>query len=249
MTEFHTTQTGTKLAYNRLEGEGPGVVFMGGFRSDMQGTKAMVLEDTCRQLNVPYLRFDYQGHGESSGEFEDGTIGEWASNAIEAIDHLTQGPQIVIGSSMGGWMMLLTALARPERVAAMIGIAAAPDFLVNLMQAQFTPEQKATYETEGKIALPSDYGEPYIISKQLVEESLGHMLLNKAMIEYEGPVHLLHGMRDDAVPWQVSVEIADKLASEDVKLHFVKEAGHSFSEPDSLALLGYCLHDFLLRLR
>src|SRR6266496_1562546 len=150
-------QDGATIAYHRLAGAAPGVVFLGGFRSDMTGTKALFLEEHCRRRGQAYLRFDYFGHGASSGDFALGTIGRWREDAVAVVDSLAEGPQILVGSSMGGWIMLLAALARPERIAALIGIAAAPDFTEELLPKRLSAEQRREIEERGAVTLPSDY--------------------------------------------------------------------------------------------
>src|SRR5205823_420119 len=161
---------GAAIAYHRLAGATPGVVFLGGFRSDMTGTKALFLEDYCRQRGRAYLRFDYFGHGESSGNFAEGTIGRWREDAIAVIDSLTEGPQILVGSSMGGWVMLLAALARPQRVAALVGIAAAPEFTEELLPMRLTPEQRREIEETGRVVLSSGYDPAgYLYTRALIE--------------------------------------------------------------------------------
>src|SRR6266404_9674900 len=148
---------GATIAYHRLAGSAPCVVFLGGFRSDMTGTKALFLEDYCRRRGRAYVRFDYFGHGASSGDFALGTIGRWRDDAVAVIDSLTEGPQVLVGSSMGGWIMLLAALARPERIAALIGIAGAPDFTEELLWPRLTPAQREAIMGEGSVLLPSDF--------------------------------------------------------------------------------------------
>src|SRR5947207_12344476 len=169
---------GAAIAYHRLEGATPGIVFLGGFRSDMTGTKALFLEDYCRRHGRAYLRFDYFGHGASSGDFAEGTIGRWREDAIAVIDSLTEGPQILVGSSMGGWIMLLAALARPQRVAALIGIAAAPDFTAELLPKRLTPEQRRELDEKGAVTVPSDYDAAgYLYTSALIEDGRQHLLL------------------------------------------------------------------------
>ncbi len=239
------TDYGAKLAYYKTEGQGPGVVFFGGLMSDMTGSKALALEALCKEQGRAFLRFDYTGHGASSGEFADGSIGDWSRDAIYALDHLTQGPQLVIGSSMGGWQMLLAALARPERVAGLIGIAAAPDFSVRLMWEKMTDAQRAELVEQGVLHIPNDYGdEPYTIRHHFIEESRQHMLLDKE-IPIDCPVHLLHGMDDADVPWELSVKTAEQLRRADVQISLVKGVGHRFSEPEQLALLRKTVNDML----
>jgi pimeloyl-ACP methyl ester carboxylesterase len=227
---------GATIAYHRLAGELPGVVFLSGYRSDMTGTKALFLEDYCRGRGRAYLRFDYFGHGQSSGEFERGTIGRWKDDAIAVIDELTAGPQILVGSSMGGWVMLLAALARRERVAALLGIAPAPDFTQALWE-RLSAEQRAACERDGVITLPSEYdpaGYPY--SRALFEDGRHHLLL-RGEIGLSCPVRLLHGMRDAAVPWQRSLALAERLQSRNVVVTLVKDGEHRLSTESDLVRL------------
>lgn len=239
---------GATIAYRRTAGKGPGLVFLGGFMSDMTGTKASFLEEHAQRRGRAFLRFDYFGHGESSGDFEDGTIGRWAEDAVAALDELTEGPQVLVGSSMGGWLMLLTALARPERVAGLVGLAAAPDFTEDLMWATFAPAIRATIEREGVYREPSQYSDqPYTITRRLIEEGREHLLLRRS-IPLDCPVRLLHGMADPDVPWQLSPRLAETLASEDVELHLVKTGDHRLSTPGDLALLESVLDRLFERL-
>ena len=213
--------------------------------SDMSGTKATTLEAFARRRGQAFLRFDYQGHGESSGRFEDGSIGRWSEDAIAALDELTEGPQILVGSSMGGWIMLLAALARPERIAGLLGIAAAPDFTEDLMWAAYSAEIRATIETEGVYHEPSDYSEtPYPITKHLIEDGRRHLLL-RAPIPLTCPVRLLQGMRDEDVPWQTALRLAEALESEDVEMTLVKAGDHRLSEPADLQRLEATLQRLL----
>src|ERR1700733_4001235 len=166
------------IAYHRLEGAAPGIVFLGGFRSDMAGTKALFLEDYCRRRGRAYVRFDYFAHGQSSGNFADGTISRWRDDAIAVIDSLTEGPQILVGSSMGGWIMVLAALARPERIAALVGIAAAPDFTSDLLPQRLHDAQRRTLRDEGSIVLPSSYDPAgYLYTRALVEDGDRNLVL------------------------------------------------------------------------
>lgn len=228
---------GFTIAYHHTAGKAPGLMFLGGFMSDMTGTKASALEEYARSRGRACLRFDYFGHGQSTGDFEAGTIGRWTADSVAALDELTEGPQVLVGSSMGGWLMLLAALARPERVAGLVGIAAAPDFTEDLMWATFSPEVRRTIETEGVYRQPNDYGEqPYAITRQLIEEGRHHLVLRDG-IPLTCPVRLLHGMADPDVPWQHSPRLAERLESDDVELHFVKAGDHRLSSPDDLELL------------
>jgi pimeloyl-ACP methyl ester carboxylesterase len=225
-----------RLAYARLPGAGPGVVFLPGFRSDMGGTKALALRDACAARGRAFLRFDYSGHGESEGRFEDGTIGQWTEDALALFDALTEGPQILVGSSMGGWIATLLAVRRPERVAALIGLAPAPDFTEALMWPAFTPAQREVVLRDGVLHLPSQYGEPTPITRALIEDGRTHLLLDKP-IPLPCPVRILQGMADPDVPWRHALRLVEALESDDVRLHLVKGGDHRLSRPEDLRLL------------
>ncbi len=235
---FLKKDDGARIAYHKTTGQSPGIVFLGGFMSDMTGTKATVLEAYAQERGQAFLRFDYQGHGQSSGAFVDGTIGLWASDAIAAIDALTEGPQILIGSSMGGWIMLLAALARLDRVAGLIGIAAAPDFTEDLMWAEFDEETRELLRTDGMIKQFSEYGDdPYQITWNLILEGRKHLLLRHAPVAIDRPVRLLHGMKDEDVPWELSPRLAEALVSSDVQVRLIKEGDHRLSTDEDLEIL------------
>ena len=232
-----TRPDGATIAYNRLEGISPGVVFLGGFMSDMTGSKALALEDQCQRQGRAFLRFDYSGHGQSSGAFRDGTIGQWADDALFAIEQLTHGPQILVGSSMGGWIMLLVALRLKERVTGLVGIAAAPDFTEDLINREMTPEQRETIRKDGFVAVPSDYGdEPYTITQALIDDGHQNLLLN-GDIPLDQPVRLIQGLQDTDVPWRTALRLQEKLTSNDVEVTLVKNGDHRLSEPDDLVRL------------
>jgi pimeloyl-ACP methyl ester carboxylesterase len=232
---------GATIAYHRRAGKVPGIVFLGGFRSDMTGTKALYLEDYCRARGRAYVRFDYFGHGASSGDFAQGTIGRWRDDAVAVLDSLTEGKQILVGSSMSGWIMLLAALARPERIAALVGIAGAPDFTEELLWGRLTPAQRRAIEEQGRVVLPSDYDPAgYLYTRALIEDGREHLLLGRP-IPIGAPVRLLHGMRDESVPWRLSLDLAERLASRDVAVTLVKEGDHRLSTPADLALLAHTL--------
>ena len=225
---------GGTIAYHRTAGRSPGVVFLTGLRSDMTGGKALALEALCRARGQGFLRFDYRGHGQSTGAFEEGTIGACREDALEAIDRLTQGPLVLVGSSLGGWLMLLAALARPARIAGLVGIAPAADFTEELMWRRLSPEQRTVLLSEGILRLPSPYGpEPTPITRTLIEEGRRHLLLG-GPIAFAGPVRLIHGLDDPDVPWQTSLRIAERLAASDVEVTLVKGGGHRLSEPRDL---------------
>ena len=234
---------GTEIAYHKTDGGPVTVVFMGGLMSDMTGTKATFLEDFCQEKGWGYLRFDYGGHGQSSGKFEEGTIGSWLTDALAAVDHLTEGPVILAGSSLGGWMVLLTALARPDRVAGLVGMASAPDFTKRLLWPDFTPAHKKEMEETGMVKIKSEYGdEPYIFTQALMDEADDHLVL-EAPIRLDMPVRLIHGMADTDVPYDTSVAIMERLECPDAALSLVKGAGHSLSEDADLDRLGKLLKE------
>ena len=234
-----------RLAYHLTDGTGPAVAFLGGFKSDMQGTKAVHLEDWARKSGRAFLRFDYSGHGESDGVFTDGTIGDWAADAQAAIG-LLAGKVILVGSSMGGWISLLLARAMPERIAGMVTIAAAPDFTEDSMWAGFTDQQKAELE-KGQVALPSDYGEPYIITKQLIEEGRNQLVLRDPL-PLPFPVRFLQGTADADVDMSVALRLLDHAEGPDMRLTLVDGADHRFSDPDCLALIETAVEDVLARI-
>jgi pimeloyl-ACP methyl ester carboxylesterase len=239
-----TTAQGREIAYHFSPGQGPGVVFLGGFKSDMQGTKALHLQDWAQANNRAFLRFDYSGHGQSSGDFLEGAIGDWYEDALAAITTLTTGPQILIGSSMGGWISLLVARAIPDRVAGLIGIAAAPDFTEDSMWASFTDAQKAELAA-GQVALPSDYADsPYIITKRLIEEGRNRLVL-RSPLNLPFPVRLLQGTDDVDVPPAVALRLLDHAQSPDLRLTLVKGADHRFSTDACLDLITATLSEIL----
>lgn len=246
-----TRQDGATIAYHKTAADKtpenaatlPGIIFLGGFMSDMTGSKAIALESFAKTRGQAFLRFDYLGHGQSSGQFEDGTIGRWAEDAIAVIDQLTEGPQVLVGSSMGGWIMLLAALARPERTAGLVGIAAAPDFTEDLMWNAFSPAIKNTLVCDGVYYEPSQYDEgPYPITLGLIEDGRNHLLLRKP-IPITCPVRLIQGMADPDVPWQTAIRLAKQLQSTDVEINFVKAGGHRLSEPEDLARMTTTVAD------
>ncbi len=215
----------------------PTLVFFPGYRSDMLGSKAVCLEQDALARGQGMLRFDYRGHGQSEGRFEDATISDWLQDSLDLIDQLTQGPLILVGSSMGGWLALLAALARRERTAGMLLIAPAPDFTRDLFFDRFDDAIKQQLQEQGFVELPNDYSdEPYHVSMALIEDGDRHLLL-KDTIAFDGPVRILHGQDDTAVPWQRSLTLAEKLSSSDVRTHFLKGRDHRLSEDAELALL------------
>ena len=236
MTEFLDTPRGRRLAYHKTQGQGATVIFLGGLKSDMEGTKAIHLEDWCRARGQAFLRFDYSGHGESSGTFEEGCIGDWHEDTLDAIDALTDGPIVPVGSSMGGWQALLLARERPQRIAGMVTIAAAPDFTEDGYWASFTDEQKEALDTVGHVELPSDYMEPYIISKRMIEDGRKRLVL-RDQLNLPFPVRSLQGTADTAVTTETAVRLLEHAQSPDMRLLLVKDADHRFSDGPCLGLI------------
>lgn len=240
------TKSGITLAYHKTsqaaKGKGlPGVIFLGGFLSDMEGAKAVFLEDLAKRKGFGFIRFDYSGHGQSSQTFEEGTIGQWLEDALAILDEVSEGPQILMGSSMGGWIMLEAALKRKDRIASLIGVAAAPDFTEYLIWQTLTAEQKKTLKKKGLIELSPDAcgdpdAKPYPITLKLIEEARHHLLLDRT-IPLTCPITLLHGMGDKDVPYAISLKLAEKLASRNVEILLQKEGDHRMSTPESLFLL------------
>lgn len=247
MSQTFTTNNVRQLAYNQTEGEGPGIVFLGGFKSDKEGTKALYLEDWAQRRGRAFLRFDYSGHGQSSGDFLDGSIGDWAEDAAAIIAGLTEGPQILVGSSMGGWISLLLARIIPERFAGLVTIAAAPDFTEDSMWAGFDEAQRDTLQSHGQLELPSDYSdEPYIITKRLIEDGRKRLVLREPL-PLPFPVRFLQGSADVDVPVGVAYRLLDHAEGPDMRLTVVKGADHRFSEPDCLALIVNAIEDVIAR--
>ena len=243
---------GAAIAYDavpRADGvAGPGIVFLHGLMSDRGGDKALRVEAFCRDRGLAGLRFDFFGHGESSGTFTDGTIGRWADDTVAVIDELTDGPQILVGSSLGGWIMLLAARRRPERIAGLLGLASAADFTEDVMPAVFSTDQMAALERDGRVDIPSDYGdEPYTFTKRLLDDGRDHLLL-RGPIPIHAPVRLIHGMRDPDVPWETSMRIREHLESDDVEVILVKNGDHRLSEPRDLERLDRTLDALVARI-
>lgn len=236
---------GATIAYHRLSGEAPGIMFMGGLRSDMTGTKALFLEEYCRRRGRAFVRFDYFGHGASSGDVALGTIGRWAEDAIAVFDELTEGPQILIGSSMGGWIMLLAALARTERIHALVGVAAAPDFTEDLFWERLDSAQQKEFREQRIITLPSDYDPAgYTYRMSFFEEARQYLVMREE-IALDCPVRLLHSMRDQSVPWQTSLRLADQFRSADVVVTLVKDGDHRLSTGPDLDRLAATLDELI----
>lgn len=246
--DLYNASDGRLLAYrtvNPPEGSKkmPGVVFLGGFRSDMTGTKAEFLESWARETGRGFLRFDYTGHGQSSGAFEDGCIGDWARDAQEIIEAVTTGPQILVGSSMGGWIALLLAKRMPQRIAGLVGIAAAPDFTEDSMWAAFSEDQRAALLRDGQVELPSEYDNgPYVITRKLIEDGRNQLVLRDTL-PLPFPVRLLHGTADADVALSVPLRIVEHADAPDLHLRLVKGVDHRFSGPSELNLIAAALEE------
>jgi pimeloyl-ACP methyl ester carboxylesterase len=238
------------IAVRVREGGPPGLIWLGGFKSDMKGTKAEALDQWAAEHGRAMVRFDYSGHGESGGAFTDGTIGRWLDECVAVFDAFCRGPQVVIGSSMGGWLalLLLRALARRSppaaSVAGVVLIAPAVDFTEELMWKAFPAEVKRELEEKGFWMRPSQYGEePYPITRALIEEGRNHLLLG-GMIETGCPVRILQGVQDPDVPWQHAVELTSRFARDDVVLTLVKDGDHRLSRPEDIERLIAAVAEF-----
>jgi pimeloyl-ACP methyl ester carboxylesterase len=234
---FLETPQRRRIAYRRRMGRGPGVVFLGGFKSDMEGTKAQALDALAAATGRAFLRFDYSGHGVSSGLFEEGAIGDWAEDAMAAIGALTEGPQVLVGSSMGGWIALLVAKAMPARVAGLIGIAAAPDFTEDSLWDRLTEAERDVLLRDGRMERASAYCEaPYVYTRRLIEDGRRHLVL-RAPLRLACPVRLLQGTADEDVPVAVAERLFAHIEAPDAWLTLVKGADHRFSTPGCLRLI------------
>lgn len=247
MTEpsFLTTPQGRRIAYHLTAGQGPCVVFLGGFKSDMTGTKAIYLQEWAEVQGRAFLRLDYSGHGQSGGAFLDGAIGDWFEDALAVISAVTFGPLVLVGSSMGGWIALLLARAIPERIVGLVGIAAAPDFTEDSMWADFTDAERAELAATGRVVLPSDYDPAgYIITRRLIEEGRNRLVLRDAL-PLPFPTRLLQGTADTDVPPAVALRLLDHASGADIRLTLVKDADHRFSTPACLAMISAAVAEVL----
>uniref|UniRef100_UPI00398E361E palmitoyl-protein thioesterase ABHD10, mitochondrial-like n=1 Tax=Pristiophorus japonicus TaxID=55135 RepID=UPI00398E361E len=246
--EFLTRLPLPRLAYHRISAQNPGVVFLSGFQSSMNGEKALALEEYCRSAGRSFVRFDYTGSGSSDGNSKNCLLGDWKNDVLMVLDNLTTGPQILVGSSMGGWLMLLASLARPGKVAGLVGIATAADHFANAFE-KLPPELRSEAKRMGQYRVPSKYSASgfYTIAYDFVKESEKHHVL-QSTLAISCPVRLIHGMADDMVPWQISVKVAEQLASDDVDIILHKNGDHRMSQGDDLKLLVATVGDLMLRL-
>jgi len=240
-----------QIAVRARAGSQPGLLWLGGFKSDMQGTKALALDGWAAEHGRGCVRFDYSGHGESGGTFAGGTIGRWLEESLAVFDQFCRGPQVVIGSSMGGWMALLLVRALIRRqlvlprasVTGLVLIAPAPDFTEELMWKGFSPQIRAEIESKGLWLRPSEYGDPYPITKALIEEGRNHLLLGSA-IDVGCPVRILQGAQDPDVPWQHAFALAHRLPSDDVVLTMIQDGDHRLSRPQDIARILAAVAEF-----
>ncbi len=233
-----------RIAFHGIEGACPGLFFMHGFRSDMTAAKATFVAAMASTQGQGFTGFDYFGHGRSDGKFTDGTIDTWLEDSLAVFDQATIGPQILIGSSLGGWLALLLALKRPERVAGVIGIAAAPDFTEDLVWPNLSKAEKATMARTGSIEVRNPGEEPYRITQGLIDSGRRNLLL-RGQIGVKCPVRLLHGMADEEVPWQTACSIAERVDSQDVRVLLVKDAHHRLSRESDLDLLKQIINNLI----
>ena len=229
---------GEEVAWRGVAGRGPTILWLGGFRSDMAATKAEALAEWAHAQGRAFLRFDYFGHGESSGDFiKGGCITRWREDCLAVIDALTEGPLVMVGSSMGGWLSLLAAAARPERVQAMVLVAPAADFTETLMKPRITPETLRALQEDGVWRQPSDFDpEGYVITRLLIEDGARWSVL-PGPLGFSGPVRILQGVRDDSVPWTHAHELVGALSGDDVVFTLIKDGDHRLSRPQDLARL------------
>jgi pimeloyl-ACP methyl ester carboxylesterase len=238
-----------RIAVRARKGASPGLIWLGGFKSDMAGTKALALEAWAVERGRGCVRFDYSGHGESGGEFVHGTIGRWLEESVAVFDSFCDGPQVVIGSSMGGWMALLLARAIAQRdrsratLAGLVLIAPAPDFTEELMWKSFSPEAKHEIETKGVWLRPSEYGDPYPITRNLIEEGRNHLLLGGSIVT-GCPVRILQGAQDPDVPWRHAFALTERLPSDDVVLTMIRDGDHRLSRPQDIARILAAVAEF-----
>ncbi|ETA50165.1 alpha/beta hydrolase [Ponticoccus alexandrii] len=234
---------GDRLACVKTEGRGPCVVFLSGYRSDMEGTKAVHLEGWARARGQAFLRLDYAGHGASGGVFEEGCIGDWAADAEAVIRAMAPGPVVLVGSSMGGWIGCLLARRLPE-VAGFIGIAAAPDFTEDGFWAGFSEDERRQVMETGQLLMPSAYEDPYVVTRRLIEDGRDNLVL-RAPLPMPWPVRLLQGTCDEAVSRETALRLLDHIDGPDIRLTLVKHADHRFSTPETLALIEAALEEVL----
>ncbi|XP_062335855.1 abhydrolase domain containing 10, depalmitoylase b [Osmerus eperlanus] len=246
--QFVTRQDLPKLAYRKVKGKSPGVVFLPGYGSSMNGQKAEALEEFCKSLGHSYLRFDYTGHGASEGVFKEGTIGTWKKDVLFVLDELAEGPQILVGSSMGGWLMLLAAIARPEKTVALVGISTAADHFVTSFKS-LSLEARKVFEDKGEWSVPTKHSDDglYTFSMDMLREAENHCVL-QSPIPITCPVRLIHGLKDEEVPWHISMQVAERVLSADVDVILRRHGQHRMAEKDDIKLMVYTIDDLIDKL-
>ena len=242
--EILITGQGRKIAYHQTKGEGAGIVFLGGFSSDMDGSKAIHMEHWAKKSGRPFIRFDYSGHGQSSEKFIDGSIGDWAEDTFEIISHLTSGPQILVGSSMGGWIALLMAKRIPNNILGIVGIAAAPDFTEDIIWNRMDDMMRATLTRSNVVYIHNDYGDPYPITKKLIEDGRNNLVMRDPL-NLSFPVRLFHGTADADVKMDVPLKLIKHINGSDVELVVVKDADHRFSSEKCLELICNAINSII----
>lgn len=237
-----------KLAYQRVKGKSPGVVFLPGYGSNMSGQKAEALQDFCKSLGHSYLRFDYTGHGASEGIFSEGTIGTWKKDVLFILDEVAEGPQILVGSGMGGWLMLLAAIARPEKTKALVGISTAADHFVTAFKS-LPLEARKEFEDNGMWTIPTKSNDEgvYTVSMDFLKEAENHCIL-QSPIPVTCPVRLIHGLKDEDVPWHISMQVAERVLSTDVDIILRRHGQHRMAEKDDIKLMVYTIDDLIDKL-
>ena len=244
-----STAGGHTLAYDQMRGTAPGIVFLHGLNSDRRGNKVNALAAFCQTRGYGLLKYDMFGHGESSGNFQDGGPSRWRDDAVAVLDQLTDGPQILVGSSMGGWIMMLTALARPQRIAGLIGIAAAPDFTNEMIDKTLTSTQREQLKRDGIVDLVSPYDDkPMHIGQHLIADGNRNLIL-EGPISVSCPVRLLHGQQDESVPWQRPMMLAERISGSNVEVTLIKDGDHRLSRDQDLALLTHTLDRMIEQIR
>ena len=248
MPNFIQSKDGLSIAYNIIQGKLPAVIFMPGFFSHMQGTKALWLEKCCKQRDQAYVRFDYRGHGESDGNFEDGTVTDWLNDTLLVLDHIAPKPVIAVGSSMGGWIALLAALARPGSIAGLVGVASSPDFTKTIYEERMNDEQREEMTEKGFISSPSEYQEePVIITRKLIEDGKKHLLLIREKLDLDIPVCLIQGKKDEDVSWKKSLELQQRIGEVNCELILVPDGKHRLSRPQDLELIDRLVQKITIR--
>lgn len=243
--QYISPAPGEFSAYRKLPGKSPGVIFLPGLMSNMEGTKALALERYCRSIGHSYVRFDYRGHGMSSGTSQDCTIGMRKADVLAILDKVAKGPQILVGSSLGGWIMLLVAMTKPDQIKGLVGIASAVDFLSRRFD-NLPDAIKTEVESTGKWIIPTEHSEePYVLDLKVIEEARQYILKENELYPIHCPVRLIHGMKDNDVPYQVSLDLVNQIESNDVHVTLIKDGGHRLSDVGNLQFITRTLGNLI----